>query len=100
MYKALNTVIDDLFAFIIKMPILHRIACFRDDVIFVIYLYQMWAYPVDKTRRNEYGQIGEDESVEKITEREIEERVVDTPNELIEKENLPLQPRSRKPITE
>jgi hypothetical protein len=29
-YKFLNTIIDDLFAFIIKMPTLHRIACFRD----------------------------------------------------------------------
>lgn len=37
-YKALNTFIDDLFAFIIKMPTMHRLACFRDDVIFFIYL--------------------------------------------------------------
>eukprot|EP00002_Diphylleia_rotans_P034863 TRINITY_DN7532_c0_g1_i2.p1 TRINITY_DN7532_c0_g1~~TRINITY_DN7532_c0_g1_i2.p1 ORF type:complete len:531 (-),score=128.18 TRINITY_DN7532_c0_g1_i2:107-1699(-) len=29
-YKALNTFIDDLFAFIIKMPTLHRLSCFRD----------------------------------------------------------------------
>ena len=54
-YKTLNTFIDDMFSFIIKMPVLHRIACFRDDVIFFIYLYQMWIYPVDKTRKNEYG---------------------------------------------
>jgi hypothetical protein len=60
MYKALNTFIDDLFAFIIKMPWLHRIACFRDDVIFFIYLYQKWVYPVDHRRRNEFGQIGEE----------------------------------------
>jgi hypothetical protein len=40
-YKALNTFIDDLFAFIIKMPIMHRLACFRDDIIFFIYLYQV-----------------------------------------------------------
>ena len=31
-------------------------ACFRDDVVFVIFLYQRWIYPVDKTRVNEYGQ--------------------------------------------
>eukprot|EP01102_Stenamoeba_stenopodia_P019648 TRINITY_DN7466_c0_g1_i2.p1 TRINITY_DN7466_c0_g1~~TRINITY_DN7466_c0_g1_i2.p1 ORF type:complete len:144 (+),score=54.68 TRINITY_DN7466_c0_g1_i2:106-537(+) len=49
-YKALNTFIDDLFAFIIKMPTLHRVACFRDDIIFFIYLYQRWIYPVDKKR--------------------------------------------------
>jgi hypothetical protein len=29
-YKAMNTFIDDLFAFVIKMPSLHRAACFRD----------------------------------------------------------------------
>jgi hypothetical protein len=55
-----NTIIDDLFAFIIKMPIMHRLACFRDDVIFLIYLYQRWVYRVDPTRRNEYGQAATD----------------------------------------
>jgi len=32
------------------MPTLHRLSCFRDDVIFVIYLYQRWIYKVDKNR--------------------------------------------------
>jgi hypothetical protein len=49
-YKFLNTIIDDLFSFIIKMPTMHRISCFRDDVIFVVYLYQRYTYRVDKTR--------------------------------------------------
>lgn len=49
-YKAFNTFIDDLFAFIITMPTSHRLACFRDDIVFLIYLYQRWLYPVDKTR--------------------------------------------------
>ena len=31
-YKALNTFIDDLFAFIIKMPTMHRLACLRDGM--------------------------------------------------------------------
>ncbi|KAL0279461.1 UNVERIFIED_CONTAM: hypothetical protein PYX00_001010 [Menopon gallinae] len=53
MYKAFNTFIDDFFAFIITMPTAHRVACFRDDVIFLVYLYQRWLYPVDKTRRDE-----------------------------------------------
>src|SRR5437762_10092144 len=56
----LNTIVDDLFSFCISMPTLHRLACFRDDVIFVIYLYQMWAYKVDKSRVNEFGQGGDD----------------------------------------
>ena len=50
MYKATNTFIDDLFAFVIKMPTLHRAACFRDDLIFVVYMYQRYIYPIDKTR--------------------------------------------------
>ncbi|CAL1687712.1 unnamed protein product [Lasius platythorax] len=50
MYKAFNTFIDDVFAFIITMPTAHRIACFRDDAVFLVYLYQRWLYPVDKSR--------------------------------------------------
>lgn len=46
------------------MPTLHRLACFRDDVIFVIYLYQMYAYKVDKTRVNEFGQGGDDNAAQ------------------------------------
>lgn len=59
-YKFLNTIIDDLFAFVIKMPLLHRLSVFRDDLIFLIYLYQRWVYPVDKKRVNEFGFAGED----------------------------------------
>lgn len=58
-YKTLSTVVDDffayefpyspfpclmpyiLFSFCIKMPFLHRLACFRDDVVFLIFLYQV-----------------------------------------------------------
>jgi hypothetical protein len=49
--------VDDFFSFVIKMPWLHRLACFRDDVVFLILLYQRWIYRVDKTRANEYGQV-------------------------------------------
>ena len=45
MYKTLGTFVDDLFAFCIKMPFLHRLACLRDDVVFFVYLYQKWKYP-------------------------------------------------------
>lgn len=40
-YKALNTFIDDIFAFVIKMPTMYRLGCLRDDVIFFIFLYQV-----------------------------------------------------------
>eukprot|EP01147_Barroeca_monosierra_P005762 gene5762-9015_t len=49
-YKFLNTIIDDLFAFIIPMPTLHRLSCFRDDIIFLLFLYQRWIYRVDNKR--------------------------------------------------
>ena len=42
------------------MPWLHRLACLRDDVVFLVYLYQRWIYREDKRRRNEFGQVGED----------------------------------------
>ncbi|OAY35206.1 cleft lip and palate transmembrane protein 1 homolog isoform X1 [Manihot esculenta] len=75
-YKFLNTIIDDLFAFVIKMPILHRLSVFRDDVIFLIYLYQRWIYPVDRTRINEFGFGGEDEQTTSadVTPAEAEEK--------------------------
>eukprot|EP00537_Pseudo-nitzschia_pungens_P009549 CAMPEP_0172380874 /NCGR_PEP_ID=MMETSP1060-20121228/70662_1 /TAXON_ID=37318 /ORGANISM="Pseudo-nitzschia pungens, Strain cf. cingulata" /LENGTH=783 /DNA_ID=CAMNT_0013108639 /DNA_START=77 /DNA_END=2429 /DNA_ORIENTATION=- len=60
-YKSLNTFIDDLFAFIIRMPTMARMSCFRDDIVFFIYLYQRWLYPVDASRPVEGG--GEGESV-------------------------------------
>lgn len=63
-YKTLGTFIDDLFAFTIKMPMLHRLATLRDDVIFFVYLYQAWAYRVDYTRVNEFGQGGDEEGSE------------------------------------
>ncbi|TMS37155.1 hypothetical protein L596_004147 [Steinernema carpocapsae] len=54
-YKFINTFIDDLFAFVIRMPTMYRLGCFRDDIIFLIYLYQRWIYRVDPTRVNEFG---------------------------------------------
>lgn len=42
------------------MPLMYRLGCFRDDIIFLIYLYQKWIYPVDHKRVNEFGVSGED----------------------------------------
>merc|ERR1712060_195853 len=49
-YRAISTFIDDLFAFIIRMPTMHRLSCFRDDIVFIISLFQRHLYPVDKSR--------------------------------------------------
>jgi len=59
-YRAFNTIIDDLLGFIVTMPTMHRIACFRDDVVFAIFLYQRYTFPTDKTRVNEFGQSFDD----------------------------------------
>jgi len=68
-YKSLNTFIDDLFAFVVKMPLMHRLSCFRDDIIFFIFLYQRWIYRVDFTRVNEFGQC-EEPTAEEIEDQE------------------------------
>ena len=56
-YKALNTFIDDLFAFVIKMPTLYRLGCFRDGKIscrrknfyVVLLLCKIHVYSIKKT---------------------------------------------------
>ena len=35
-YKFLNTIVDDLFAFVITMPWLKRLSCFRDGKYIII----------------------------------------------------------------
>ncbi|KAG9317779.1 transmembrane protein [Chiua virens] len=62
-YKTLSTVVDDLFAFCIKMPTLHRLACFRDDLVFLVFLYQRWIYRIDPKRVNEFGQVMAEDAV-------------------------------------
>lgn len=58
-YKFLNTFIDDIFAFVIKMPTMYRLGCFRDDIVFFVFLYQRWIYKTDPKRINEFGYSGE-----------------------------------------
>jgi hypothetical protein len=87
-YKFLNTIIDDLFAFIITMPTLHRLACFRDDVIFLICLYQRWIYPVDAKRVNEFGSSGDGSVSEESEEvKSREEKGVNDEDEKKEKKD-------------
>lgn len=49
-YKFINTFIDDLFVFIIRMPTMARLSAFRDDIVFIIYMFQRYFYKVDKDR--------------------------------------------------
>merc|ERR1712146_430130 len=57
MYKAFNTFVDDAVAFggIFNMPLKHRLMTLRDDIVFAVFLYQRWIYPVDEHRPDEYG---------------------------------------------
>merc|ERR1719350_935192 len=66
-YRALTTFIDDLFAFIVRMPTMHRLSCFRDDIVFIIYLYQRQIYAIDRERTfDEDGyEIGDNEESKK-----------------------------------
>lgn len=73
-YKFLNTFIDDLFAFTVKMPWLHRLATLRDDVIFFVWLYQSYKYKVDYKRVNEFGQGGDTDDEEEESTPKVEEK--------------------------
>ncbi|UKK00872.2 hypothetical protein MACK_000946 [Theileria orientalis] len=80
-YKSLNTFVDDVASFLIDMPMLHRLSCFRDDIIFFCYLYQRWKYKVDPNR-NKKGKQGEKnkdtprvEDVTEESEKELSENV-------------------------
>jgi hypothetical protein len=64
-----------LFAFVIKMPTLHRISVFRDDVIFLLFLYQRRIYRIDASRVNEFGYAAEP------TEDETPKDAEDEPSE-------------------
>jgi len=71
-YRFVNTFIDDLFAFIIRMPTMARMSCFRDDIVFIIYLYQRYLYPVDQSRPVEGG--GDSSTETSETERSKKEK--------------------------
>eukprot|EP00980_Cylindrotheca_fusiformis_P011296 scaffold2599_cov125-Cylindrotheca_fusiformis.AAC.6 len=69
MYKVFNTFVDDAFAWLIEMPWKHRIMTLRDDVVFLLFLVQVYLYKVDKTRVNEFGYVFE-EPVGALKEKE------------------------------
>lgn len=44
------------------MPTMARMSCFRDDVVFIVYLWQRYLYPVDTSRPVEGGGMAEAET--------------------------------------
>ena len=85
-YKFLNTIIDDLYAFAVKSPLLYRIFCFRDDVIFVIYIYQIFKY-----RKNSRKEMIEKEKkkFEEEKKKLLEEKEKENKEKNKEKKELP-----------
>jgi hypothetical protein len=61
----------------------HRVMTLRDDLVFFIYLYQRYLYPVDKKRANEFGRAYEedDESESSEAMREIAAKLAHVDNE-------------------
>ena len=53
-YKIIVTFADDAYAWLVDMPLKHRLMTLRDDVVFVVFLYQRWAYRVDGSRPHEF----------------------------------------------
>uniref|UniRef100_A0A8C7K2I8 Lipid scramblase CLPTM1L n=1 Tax=Oncorhynchus kisutch TaxID=8019 RepID=A0A8C7K2I8_ONCKI len=55
MYKAVNTFVNDAFACVFSTHPSHQLGCFRDEILFLLYLYQRRLYSTNKTRCREYG---------------------------------------------
>ncbi|PHJ20351.1 cleft lip and palate transmembrane protein 1 protein [Cystoisospora suis] len=49
-YQFTNTFIDDVFSCFIRMPKMHRMSVFRDDVVFIVFLIQRYLYRHSKKR--------------------------------------------------
>eukprot|EP01133_Synstelium_polycarpum_P007581 gene7581-8872_t len=92
MYRALNTFIDDLFAFIIKMPLMHRLSCLRD---------------VDLKRSHYGGEIEEDPVViaaaqqeaianDKVEEKEEKEEEKETVVDEVKEDDTPAPSTTKK----
>ena len=88
MYKIFNTFVDDAFAWLIEMPWKHRIMTLRDDVVFLLFLVQVYVYRVDKSRTNEFGYSYDQDGHDATT---VEHKTLEQPQEGIESEHHPLK---------
>eukprot|EP00920_Eleutheroschizon_duboscqi_P031689 GHVT01076349.1.p1 GENE.GHVT01076349.1~~GHVT01076349.1.p1 ORF type:complete len:189 (-),score=30.39 GHVT01076349.1:44-610(-) len=43
-YQFVNTFVDDVFALVMRMPDMHRMSVVRDDVVFIVFIFQRWLY--------------------------------------------------------
>lgn len=86
-YKFLNTIIDDLYAFAVKTTTLYRISCFKDDVIFVIFIIQMVLYRKN-IRKEENLEEKKQTEMKEIKENKVETTEGTEQEKLIKEENL------------
>uniref|UniRef100_A0A8C8IN70 Lipid scramblase CLPTM1L n=1 Tax=Oncorhynchus tshawytscha TaxID=74940 RepID=A0A8C8IN70_ONCTS len=54
-FKVFNTFVNDAFACVFSTHPSHQLGCFRDEILFLLYLYQRRLYSTNKTRCREYG---------------------------------------------
>uniref|UniRef100_A0A6Q2Y546 Lipid scramblase CLPTM1L n=1 Tax=Esox lucius TaxID=8010 RepID=A0A6Q2Y546_ESOLU len=52
---AVNTFVNDTFACIFGTHPCHQLSCFRDDILFLVYLYQRRLYSTNKSKGCQYG---------------------------------------------
>jgi hypothetical protein len=76
-FNFLNTIIDDLFVFAVKTPTMYRISCFKDDVIFVIFIYQLIAYRKNKRVVTEEIEAPKEEETKKLVGEEEVKKLAD-----------------------
>eukprot|EP00397_Hematodinium_sp_SG-2012_P010530 GEMP01010646.1.p1 GENE.GEMP01010646.1~~GEMP01010646.1.p1 ORF type:complete len:657 (+),score=148.36 GEMP01010646.1:484-2454(+) len=93
MYKTFNTFVDDIFAwFIADVPLAYRIATFRDDICFFVFLYQRFLYRTDYGRANEFGRAYEEEdNAIKDDETPLLQDATDKKEDAIKEDETPLR---------
>jgi len=75
-YKFLNTIIDDLYAFAVKTTTLYRISCFKDDVIFVIFIIQMVLYRNNKRKDESISEENKESEMKEIQGTPEEQKLI------------------------
>lgn len=86
MYKMFNTFVDDAFAWLIEMPWKHRLMTLRDDVVFLLFLFQVYLYRVDKSRTNEFGYSYDEDGEEKKLLLENDNKAAEGEQDTVEAE--------------
>lgn len=49
-YRFIETIIDDFYVFMVTTPLLQKVMVFREDIIFLLYIYQRIIYKTDPKR--------------------------------------------------